>query len=133
MAKLTLQAAAIPWRDGRICMVTSKSGRRWVVPKGRIEIGHTPQEAAAAEAWEEAGLKGRLGNQSLGTYRYEKFGAEFTVSVYLMHVDSAADDWPEVEVREREWVGVEEALSRIEEADLRKLIRTAVAELSMGV
>ena len=133
MPKSTAQAAAIPWRDGRICMVTSRSGRRWVVPKGRIEKDHTPQEAAAAEAWEEAGLRGRLGAGALGTYRYEKFGAEFEVVVFLMHVDHVAVDWPEVEVREREWVGLEEALSRIEEADLRRLLRSAAAALAMGV
>ena len=54
------QAATIPVRDGRVCLVTSSNGRRWVLPKGQIDPGHTPAEAALVEAWEEAGLVGAL-------------------------------------------------------------------------
>ena len=41
MAQPLRQAAAIPVADGRVCLVTSSSGRRWVVPKGMIDAGHT--------------------------------------------------------------------------------------------
>src|SRR6476620_2968172 len=66
------QAAVGPVRDGRVCLVTSSSGRRWVVPKGQIDPGHTPGEAALIEAWEEAGLVGALDPEPIGTYAYEK-------------------------------------------------------------
>src|SRR5262245_55174768 len=59
--------------DGRLCMVTSRSARRWVFPKGLIDPGHTPGAAALIEAWEEAGLVGTLDGEPVGNYVYEKY------------------------------------------------------------
>ena len=52
------QAAALPVRDGAVCLVTSRNGKRWVAPKGCLEPGKTAAEIALQEAWEEAGLAG---------------------------------------------------------------------------
>ena len=65
------QAAAVPVRTGKVCLVTSSSGRRWVVPKGMMEPGKTASEIALQEAWEEAGLVGVLQPEPLGSYLYE--------------------------------------------------------------
>jgi 8-oxo-dGTP pyrophosphatase MutT (NUDIX family) len=119
------QAAAIPVRDDRVCLVTSSSGRRWVVPKGQIDPGHTAGEAALVEAWEEAGLVGALDAEPLGTYAYEKLGRELHVLVYRMIVTEARDEWPERQLRTRAWVTLDEALDRIEEPGLRDLLRLA--------
>lgn len=119
------QAAAIPIRDDRVCLVTSSSGRRWVVPKGQIDTGHTAGEAALVEAWEEAGLVGALEPEPLGTYAYEKLGRELHVLVFRMNVTEVRDEWPERQLRARVWVTLEEALDRIEEPGLRDLLRTA--------
>jgi len=54
-------------------MVTSRSGRRWVFPKGLIDPGHTPAEAALIEAWEEAGVVGTLDPDPVGNYVYDKW------------------------------------------------------------
>jgi 8-oxo-dGTP pyrophosphatase MutT (NUDIX family) len=119
------QAAAIPVRDNRVCLVTSSSGRRWVVPKGQIDPGHTAGEAALVEAWEEAGLVGALDSEPLGTYAYEKLGRELHVLVFRMIVTEVRDEWPERHLRTREWVTLDEALERIEEPGLRDLLRIA--------
>jgi 8-oxo-dGTP pyrophosphatase MutT (NUDIX family) len=119
------QAAAIPVRDDRVCLVTSSSGRRWVVPKGQIDPGHTAGEAALVEAWEEAGLVGALDPEPLGAYAYEKLGRELHVLVFRMIVTEARDEWPERQLRTREWVTLDEALDRIEEPGLRDLLRIA--------
>jgi 8-oxo-dGTP pyrophosphatase MutT (NUDIX family) len=119
------QAAAIPIRDDRVCLVTSSSGRRWVVPKGQIDPGHTAGEAALVEAWEEAGLVGALDPEPLGTYAYEKLGRELHVLVFRMLVTEIRDEWPERHLRSRLWVTLDEALERIEESGLRDLLRLA--------
>jgi 8-oxo-dGTP pyrophosphatase MutT (NUDIX family) len=119
------QAAVIPVRDGRVCLVTSSSGRRWVVPKGQIDPGHTPGEAALVEAWEEAGLVGTLDAEPLGTYAYEKLGRELLVLVYRMPVTEVRESWPERGLRDRVWLTPDEAASRVEEPGLRDLIRAA--------
>lgn len=122
------QAAAIPVRDdGRLLMVTSRSRRRWVFPKGKIEAHQTAPEAALAEAWEEAGLVGEVNGGPVGTYRYGKFGRDHAVAVFVMRVKEETADWPEKGQRAREWVSVGEALDRIEEPGLRRVVREATA------
>ena len=117
------QAAAIPVWDGKVCMVSSRSGRRWVLPKGQIDPGHTAAEAALLEAWEEAGLVGALDPDPVGSYVYEKFDAGHHVLVYRMTVTEVRDDWPERAMRQRVFLSVEEVLDRVEEPGLRDLIR----------
>ncbi len=119
------QAAAVPIRDERVCLVTSSSGRRWVIPKGQIDPGHTAGEAALVEAWEEAGLVGALDADPLGTYAYEKMGRELHVLVYRMVVTDVREQWPEKGLRAREWFTLDDALDRIEEPGLRELLRLA--------
>lgn len=127
-----LQAAAIPVRDGLVCMVTSRSGRRWVFPKGLIDPGHTAPQAATQEAWEEAGLRGRLSAEPVGAYRYVKYGADHHVTVYLLAVDQEKAKWPEKSARRREWVTVEEAAGRVEEPELRELLRQLLPVVQSG-
>lgn len=119
------QAAAIPIKDDRVCLVSSSGGRRWVVPKGQIDPGHTAGEAALVEAWEEAGLVGALDVEPLGSYAYEKMGRELHVLVFRMFVTEAREEWPEKNLRSRVWVTLDEALERIEEPGLRDLLRLA--------
>jgi 8-oxo-dGTP pyrophosphatase MutT (NUDIX family) len=117
------QSAALPVHDGRVCMVSSSSGRRWVFPKGLIDPGHTAGEAALIEAWEEAGLVGTLDPEPVGNYLYEKAGRSHHVLVYRMRVVEARDDWPERGLRDRVWVTPEETVERVEEPGLRELLR----------
>jgi 8-oxo-dGTP pyrophosphatase MutT (NUDIX family) len=122
-----LQAGAVPVRDGQVCLVTSSNGKRWVIPKGIIDPGHTAREAALQEAWEEAGLAGTLRPESVGTYLYDKWGRTCHVTVFVMDVTDAAEDWPERNVRQRSWLNPTEVLKRIEDPGLREIIRGALA------
>jgi len=122
MAQPLRQAAAIPVADGRVCLVTSSSGRRWVIPKGMIDEGHTAGEAALTEAWEEAGLVGMLSQQPVGSFVYEKYGRPHHVVVFVLHVSTAADEWPERDVRTREWVEPAEAIERMDEPGLKEIM-----------
>lgn len=116
------QAAALPIRTGRVCLITSRSGKRWVIPKGLIDPGHSPAAAAAAEAWEEAGLTGDLSAEPVGHYHYVKYGATHAVAVYLLTVLGEAADWPERGERRREWVTPAEAARRVDEPELQALL-----------
>src|ERR1051326_8120323 len=104
------QAGVIPIRKGRICLVRSSSGKRWIIPKGCLEPGKGTQDIALQEAWEEAGLSGELAAEPVGRFRYEKWTSPCHVTVYVMHVRDAADDYPECDLRERIWVRPAEAL-----------------------
>jgi 8-oxo-dGTP pyrophosphatase MutT (NUDIX family) len=116
------QAAAIPFKGDQLCLVTSRSGKRWVVPKGTMEPGKTSGEIALQEAWEEAGLTGVLHREPVGTYLYEKLGSTHHVVVYVMRVTEVAGTWPEDSFRQREWLSIAEALERIEDEGLREIV-----------
>ena len=117
------QAAALPFRRGRVCLITSRNGRRWIIPKGWIEAGQTAGESALQEAWEEAGLTGALDGEPIGSYLYEKDGKTHHVVVFIMRVTTVAQDWPEREMRQRSWVSPTGFFDRIDEAGLVELVR----------
>jgi 8-oxo-dGTP pyrophosphatase MutT (NUDIX family) len=120
------QAAAIPLRAGQVCLVSTRTGKRWVVPKGCLETGKTASEIALQEAWEEAGLVGLLQPEPVGSYLYDKNGLTCHVLVFLLHVTEVREQYPEQEFRERCWVTPLEAVARIEERGLREIVRGAL-------
>jgi 8-oxo-dGTP pyrophosphatase MutT (NUDIX family) len=116
----------LPLRGDRICLVSSRGGKRWVIPKGRMEAGRTVGQIALQEAWEEAGLTGYLEPAPVGTYRYEKAGSLYVVTVLVMHVTEAAPTWPEAEQRRRVWVPEEKAPLYVDNEGLEGLMRRAL-------
>lgn len=117
------QAAAIPIHQGRICIITSSNGKRWVIPKGLIEPGQTAGETALQESWEEAGLVGVLHPEPIGSYLYEKYSTTCHVTVFVMEVTEVAQEWPERDQRRRSWVSPAGALERIEDTGLADVLR----------
>lgn len=128
------QAAAIAFRgrgrDIQVCLIRRLIFTQWGIPKGLIEPGETPEEAALKEAWEEAGIRGRLIDAALGTYEYEKWGTTLTVMVYLMEVLEEEDTWEESSVRARRWVSLDEAASLLAAHPVRKLLDGARLRLA---
>lgn len=119
-----LQAASISYFEGNICFITSKSGKRWVIPKGSISKGKTAGETALLEAWEEAGLTGNLHKNPIGSYSYSKSGLSYFVTVFLLQVSSIAVVYPEHRQRLRKWVSISEANSLIHEKELLDLLQS---------
>ncbi len=122
------QAAVIAVRAGRVCLVTSRSGKRWVIPKGCLEPGQTAGQIALQEAWEEAGLVGTLHPEPVGSYLYRKAGKTYHVIVFAMQVTNVAEEWPETSQRRRCWLPLAKARGRVEHPGLRTLIRTLLAD-----
>jgi 8-oxo-dGTP pyrophosphatase MutT (NUDIX family) len=121
------QAAAVPIQGNRICLVTSRRGKHWVVPKGCVEPGKTCAEIALQETWEEAGLVGILERAPVGTYVYEKWAKIHHVTVFLLRVTEMTENWPEAEQRQRCWLRASQVLTRIEEPGLRQVLRVVLA------
>jgi len=120
---LIRQSGAIPVRDEQVCLVSTRSGKRWVVPKGCLEPDKTAGEVALLEAWEEAGLVGMLHPEPVGSYLYEKAGTTHHVTIFLMRVTQVVDNWPERGIRQRQWVTFSQALQQIQDPGLRDLLR----------
>jgi|SRR6266851_4998723 len=126
--KRILQAGAIPVQNSKICLITSSSGKRWVIPKGCLEPGKTVGDIALQEAWEEAGLRGILHPHPIGNYLYEKCGDSYHVTVFLMEVTVVEDDWPERDLRQRRWLRARQALARIADPGLHEVLQTVFHE-----
>jgi 8-oxo-dGTP pyrophosphatase MutT (NUDIX family) len=92
-----------------VCLIRRKRSEKWSIPKGYIERGQSQTQAALAEAHEEAGLDGRLTENAIGSYEYDKGPARLTVAVYVMEVIEERTIWPEMRWRERRWYSIEEA------------------------
>lgn len=96
-------------RDGaELCLIRRKDSEKWKIPKGFIDRGERPEEAALKEALEEAGIEGRLIGDTIGTYDYNKGRRSLTVSVYVMEVLEEHGHWQEAGLRDRCWRSLEE-------------------------
>lgn len=127
------QVAALPVSLGgagrpHVMLLTSRGTGRWVIPKGWPIPGLTPRDAAAREAYEEAGLVGTVVHeQPIGAYRYDKrlaSGRTVTcrVAVYLFRVDRQLGVWPEKAQRRTRWFAPAEAAALVAEAELAALL-----------
>lgn len=124
------QAAALPYRWSRagleVLLVTSRTTRRWVLPKGSIGSGLTAYQAAVVEAYEEAGVGGRIGRTCLGVYGYtkrnEKKPKRCLVRVFPLRVGTILPKWPERRQRRRQWVSLRTAGARVQEPALKKIL-----------
>jgi 8-oxo-dGTP pyrophosphatase MutT (NUDIX family) len=138
----TTQFAALPWRIGedgmhQVMLLTSRETRRWVIPKGWPMKGLKPPRVAAQEAFEEAGLVGRIiGKQPIGTYHYEKRLPNdqllCEVWVFLLWVDHQLDDWAEKSQRETRWFNQSETVDLVDEGGLAEVIRHAFASRAIA-
>ncbi|MCA0011000.1 NUDIX hydrolase [Mesorhizobium sp. B292B1B] len=127
------QVAAIPFRlDQRghieVMLVTSRTTRRFIVPKGWPMKGKSGRKAATIEAQEEAGVLGKTLKQPAGTYSYWKRLANrfvrVDVIVYLLEVTQELADWQEAKRRQRAWLAPADAAMLIDEPELSTLVRT---------
>ncbi|MFC7474352.1 NUDIX hydrolase [Dankookia sp. GCM10030260] len=125
------QCAALPLsqQDGEtlVMLVTSRETRRWVLPKGWIEKRISAAAQAAQEAYEEAGIRGRIGKAPIGTYAYAKrldngVSVPCEVVIYRLEVETLLDRWPEMGERERRWFTLEDAAAAVDEGDLGSLL-----------
>jgi phosphohistidine phosphatase len=126
MARVHRQAAVIPYRIRKerveVALVTTSKGKGWIVPKGSVDDGELPRDAAIREAREEAGLKGVVARKPLGRYRHENGNGPCRVDVYLMRVTTVLEHWLEDKLRRRRWMRVPDAEARLRK-ELRQFVR----------
>ena len=120
------QSGVIPYRiihqELEVLLITSRRRKHWIIPKGVIDPGSNAQESAAKEAYEEAGIRGRMSDTPVGEYQYEKWGGICTVKVFLLEVETVLDEWPEASTRQRQWLTVKDAARTVKEPELQSLI-----------
>ena len=128
------QSAVLPYRRSKggleVLLITSRGGRRWVLPKGIVEPGMTAPSSAAKEAREEAGIEGAVSKRSLGRYRQDKWGGTCRIEVFPMRVTTEFEDWPEAGIRRREWLPLKAAIERVGDKRLRRILKDLPGRLA---
>jgi 8-oxo-dGTP pyrophosphatase MutT (NUDIX family) len=111
-------------------------GRAWSLPKGNLDKGETPEQAAVREVSEETGLPMDrltiLAELPASEYMYRRQGRLVSKIVhhYLIEAPSDAPLRPdEREVDEVEWVPLAEAAKRVTYRDLRAAFEEAKRRL----
>jgi phosphohistidine phosphatase len=120
------QSSVIPFQlnNGKlkVLIITSRKKKRWIFPKGIIEVDLSPEESAKKEALEEAGVKGELLTRLIGEYEYNKWGGKCNVKVYGLKVLTILSEWEE-DFRERKWIGIDEVGNYIKQNKVLNIVK----------
>lgn len=60
MARETRSAGGVVLNRQGLVLVVNQDGRTWSLPKGHVDAGEEPLEAARREAYEESGIRNSL-------------------------------------------------------------------------
>ena len=113
----------------RVLLITSRDTGRWVIPKGWPMRNRSDAEAAAREAFEEAGVRGTITRRSVGHYTYPKKLANgrflpCLVQVFALEVREMVKVYPETGQRRAKWFTPKKAAPKVLEPELGHLIRS---------
>ena len=123
------QSAVIPYRwQGEkleILIIRTNGNNHWVFPKGIVDPELTPAASAEKEAFEEAGVKGKVDLHSLGHYHVNKWGAQCRVEIFPMRVEDVIPETHRKEShRKRLWVDVSALSQYIKDKTLLDLVKS---------
>jgi 8-oxo-dGTP pyrophosphatase MutT (NUDIX family) len=130
-------AGGVVVRDGEVVVIVptrraADGSRVLALPKGHVDSGETPIEAAMREVREETGIVAEpvceLG-ESRYWYRREGRTIGKSVAFFLFdHVDGDTADHDD-EVEEVRWIGLEQAHTALTHAAEREMVELALAHL----
>jgi 8-oxo-dGTP pyrophosphatase MutT (NUDIX family) len=110
-----------------ILLVSSRDTGPLDHPQGLADGPRNARRRSAMEAWEEAGVRGRVYETCVGHYSYHKWIDEelslpVVVAVFPIEVLRLDDDFPEAGQRKRKWLSPKKAARRVSEPELRHLL-----------
>lgn len=131
-SSMRVQVAALCYRvrNGKpqILLATSRDTGRWIIPKGWPIDGKSASQSAEQEAWEEAGVEGRIYDDCLGQYSYMKTREKepdlpCVVLVFPLKVKRLVSKFPERGQRRLQWMGRKKAARSVWEPELAQILR----------
>jgi 8-oxo-dGTP pyrophosphatase MutT (NUDIX family) len=115
----------------KILLIKDSYGR-WALPKGKIEKGEKPEEAALREIQEETGLADLKIIKHLGQikYFYQIHGQPIFKIVYNFLIETEQKELkPNYEIQDAHWFEPEDALKTIAYKNTKEILEKAVDKL----
>ncbi|MGL1930491.1 MAG: NUDIX hydrolase [Desulfotalea sp.] len=98
----------------KVILITSRTNSFWIFPKGNLMRKKDEFASAEQEAWEEAGVKGKIDKKHPYLFSYQLNDQQHKLTLYPMKVESILDEWPEKCDRKRKTVSIKKALELVE-------------------
>jgi 8-oxo-dGTP pyrophosphatase MutT (NUDIX family) len=109
--------------DFQILLVTAKRNPgAWIFPKGHIERGETPEQAALREVEEEAGVVGALVGPVGRPITFDTAAEQVRVQYFLVRMKAES---PRTDGRRKRWVPFDDAEAMLTYDNMRGLVRKA--------
>jgi len=123
-------AGGVVASSSRVLLIATQRGRRWQLPKGHIEEGETPEQAAVREVKEETGVTGRVLAPLPGVeYWFVEKGPcriHKKVDYFLLeYMSGDAKDFDAEEVSGTGWFSWEAGIARLTFENERRVVRRA--------
>lgn len=116
MARAPVMAAGgIVLRRGStplIAVVRQRKRNEWVLPKGKLDDGETPKEAAHREVLEETGHDVAI-HEFLGTLVYQSGGRSKVVHFWRMEADGGPVRKLMNDIKAVDWLKLDDAIARL--------------------
>ncbi len=143
---MEISAGGVIYRRQReqpeVCLIATQGGKAWQLPKGLIERGEPPEEAARREVAEETGLRGDL-LQRLDRIEYwyvwdhggERTRVHKFVYFFLFRYTGGSTEDHDEEVDDARWFPLAEAQERLSfegERRVLDLAAEAIPEMDGG-
>ena len=103
------------------------ASEEWLLPKGHIERGESPEQTAKREVLEETGVMGDLDPAPLGETLFHLPNETVRTSFFLIRAEQTTTPH---EARRMQWFPFDEAYHRLSFPDQRKILAEAARRLS---
>lgn len=119
----------------QVLLLTTRDTGRWILPKGWPILDKKSHHTALVEAYEEAGVIGKIVSKepyaSFASHKGHSDGLKVptNVLVYLVEVVEQEDNFPEAGQREIRWLSVEDAIELTDEDGAKPILRQLLEEM----
>ncbi len=109
-------------KQPHVVLITSRGNGDWIFPKGNPMKKLSLVCSAELEAWEEAGVKGKVEKKEY-TISFLHRGERMEIIYYPMRVCDVLDKWPEMDERDRKIVSVDKAGRMLSHKELQDCLQ----------